>query len=326
MNATEDMPLTITFDQVLANFSDPDGRPVSISRVEAGPNGTVSVNAAARTITFLGAANFFGAAAFTVVVSDGVKETAGEVQVSVRAVDDAPVLANPIVYAATAGKPLVVSVEAILAAFNDIDGGAFAFNSIVGVSGGPGSTRPFRAVADRCADCSRRTGRHRDVRISGGFRSKPGDLTVRAPTAQVAATDAEIPEGSSVAGDADVILATAAEQMAETEIVTASISPNSLMKAGFENALVLPDLALPATLPSVAVAAVSQRDHLAMNTALLTGGFSLMAFSKAQSQKMASRRASDEANELLSPFLAGTEEEDLHTSLGTMRTMMVLCL
>ncbi len=73
---------------------------------------------------------------FTVVVSDGVKETAGEVQVSVRAVDDAPVLANPIVYAATAGKPLVVSVEAILAAFNDIDGGAFAFNSIVGVSGG----------------------------------------------------------------------------------------------------------------------------------------------------------------------------------------------
>ncbi len=49
----EDMPVTLTFDQVLANFNDPDGRTLSISRVDAGPNGTVSVNAAARTITSL---------------------------------------------------------------------------------------------------------------------------------------------------------------------------------------------------------------------------------------------------------------------------------
>ncbi len=65
-----------------------------------------------------------------------MKETAGEVQVNVRAVDDAPVLPNPLEFAATAGTPLVLSVATILGAFNDVDGGILTFSRIVGVSGG----------------------------------------------------------------------------------------------------------------------------------------------------------------------------------------------
>ncbi len=51
-----------------------------------------------------------------------------------------------------------------------------------------------------------------------------------------------------------------------------------------------------------------------MNTALLTGWVQPDGVQQGAEPENGEPAASDEANELLSPFLAGTEEEDLHTS------------
>ena len=86
----EDTPVDIN---VLANDVEPDGDTLNITATTQGANGTVSVNAN-KTIHYAPALNFFGNDSFTYTIDDGHGATStATVNVTVNAVNDAPVFA-----------------------------------------------------------------------------------------------------------------------------------------------------------------------------------------------------------------------------------------
>ena len=93
--ATEDTPVTIPVGTLLANDTDVDGNPLTITSVQDATNGTVSlVNG---NVVFTPVANYNGPASFSYTVSDGQGGTSTvTVTVNVGAVNDAPVAGNDI--------------------------------------------------------------------------------------------------------------------------------------------------------------------------------------------------------------------------------------
>nr|WP_246728347.1 DUF4082 domain-containing protein [Microvirga terricola] len=73
---SQNAPLTIAAALLLANDTDPDGDPLSITGAGTATNGSVVFNAAANTITFTPSAGYTGTAGFTYSISDGRGGTA----------------------------------------------------------------------------------------------------------------------------------------------------------------------------------------------------------------------------------------------------------
>ena len=79
---------------VLANDTDPDGDPLTVTGVGTPAHGSAVVNANG-TITYTPAANYTGADSFTYTISDGQGGSAtATVSVTVTAANDAPVAVN----------------------------------------------------------------------------------------------------------------------------------------------------------------------------------------------------------------------------------------
>ncbi|WP_343715859.1 DUF4082 domain-containing protein [Inquilinus sp.] len=74
--ATENAPLTISASALLANDTDPNGYPLSITQVSAPTNGTVGFDSASNTITFTPTSGYTGNAGFTYSITDGHGGTA----------------------------------------------------------------------------------------------------------------------------------------------------------------------------------------------------------------------------------------------------------
>ncbi|MCK0129260.1 Ig-like domain-containing protein [Erythrobacter sp. F6033] len=111
---TEDQPLTIP---VLANDSDPDGDPLTITEATS-PNGTVTINPDG-TITFVPDPNFNGPTTITYTIDDGNGGTAtATVDVTIAAVNDPPV-GEPDPATTDEDTPITIPV---LANDNDVDG------------------------------------------------------------------------------------------------------------------------------------------------------------------------------------------------------------
>ena len=86
----EDTPVDIN---VLGNDVEPDGDTLSVTAVTQGANGTVSINPD-KTIHYAPALNFFGSDSFTYTIDDGHGgQSTATVNVTVNAVNDAPVFA-----------------------------------------------------------------------------------------------------------------------------------------------------------------------------------------------------------------------------------------
>ncbi len=85
----EDTAATIAAATLLANDTDPDLDPLTVTAVASPTNGTVTL--VGTTITFTPTANFNGIAGFDYTVTDGVLSDVGHVTVVVRAVNDPPV-------------------------------------------------------------------------------------------------------------------------------------------------------------------------------------------------------------------------------------------
>ncbi len=320
LSVLEDTPLVLSFADAVARFADPEGRTLTFVRAESGLNGTVTVDTVARTLTFRGDTNFAGAASFTLVVSDGVNEAAGEVQVNIRPVDDAPVLSAPILFSATIGKPLIVSVEAILAAFTDVDGGAFSFGRVVGASSGQATldlSRQWITVSSLAQVGQETVVTFEYLSVAGRTQAS---FTVRAVAAAAAGA---MPNGPMLAqATSDQMLATAAAPFdgPSTAQADRGFALPSQMVSADQRALVLPaaatvlgmppgtgtgsDLAMAGSVAPGVVAASSTRDQSMLLAALLAGGVNLSAY-----RKVSQRRAVD-TDTLLSPFLANDEEED----------------
>ena len=119
----EDTPIIIP---VLANDSDPDGDPLTVTSASS-PDGTVVINADG-TITFTPNANFNGSTAITYTISDGNGGTVtATVAITVNPINDAPTNDTPLP-AQTNVDSAVVSV-ATAANFSDLDGDTLTFSA-----------------------------------------------------------------------------------------------------------------------------------------------------------------------------------------------------
>ena len=68
---TENTPITIATSTLLANDSDPNGDPLSVTAVGSASHGTASLNAQGTEITFTPTAGYTGPASFSYTISDG---------------------------------------------------------------------------------------------------------------------------------------------------------------------------------------------------------------------------------------------------------------
>ncbi len=122
---------------LLANDSDPDGGSLAITAVSGATNGTVGLTAG--VVTFTPASNYNGSAGFNYTLSDGQGGTAaGNVSVTVTAVNDAPVanndsgsdLSTPL------NTPLTIAATRLLANDTDVEGSPLNVTGVAGATNG----------------------------------------------------------------------------------------------------------------------------------------------------------------------------------------------
>ena len=114
-NTLEDVSVTI---KVLANDSDPDGTPLTITGTST-TNGTAVISGT--NIVFTPSTNFNGTVVFNYTVSDGTTSSTGTVTVTVIPVNDPPV-ANNDTYTTLEDVRLTVAAPGILANDTDVEG------------------------------------------------------------------------------------------------------------------------------------------------------------------------------------------------------------
>lgn len=112
-SATTDEDMSVTFS-VLANDSDPEGDPLTVTATGTPANGTVANNGDG-TLTYTPNTDYNGADSFTYTVSDGNQTATATVNVTVNAVNDAPVASGD---TATTDEDTSVSIDVLA---NDVD-------------------------------------------------------------------------------------------------------------------------------------------------------------------------------------------------------------
>ena len=123
----EDTPLNISLASLLANDTDVDGNTLSITAVSGATGGSVVISGA--NVVFTPSANFNGTAGFSYTLSDDTLTDTGLVQITVSAVNDAPVATDD--NAATAeDTPLNVAVAALIANDTDAEGATLTITAV----------------------------------------------------------------------------------------------------------------------------------------------------------------------------------------------------
>jgi hypothetical protein len=93
--ASENTALSISASTLLANDTDPNGLPLSISGVSNPSNGTVTYNSSTQTVSFVPTSNYLGPARFTYTITDGQASASGNVALTVNYAVTAQSLFNP---------------------------------------------------------------------------------------------------------------------------------------------------------------------------------------------------------------------------------------
>ncbi len=124
INSNEDEVLTIIASALLQNDSDIDNahEDLTISRVQSGTGGTVSLNASGNVV-FTPTLNYNGTATFTYWVKDpgGLESNAVTTTVVLAAVNDAPTVQGEIVTGASEDAVFNISSSTLLANDHDVD-------------------------------------------------------------------------------------------------------------------------------------------------------------------------------------------------------------
>ena len=128
--AAENTALSIPASALLANDTDPNGLPLSITGVSNPSNGTVTYNSSTQTISFVPTTGYSGPAAFTYAISDGYSGTVSA-NVSLTVMPPPPVANNDSGFVATINTTDSIAASALLA--NDTDPNGLPL-SITGVS------------------------------------------------------------------------------------------------------------------------------------------------------------------------------------------------
>ena len=135
----EDTAATV---DVLANDSDGDGDPLSVSIATGPAHGTATVNPQG-AIVYTPAANFSGSDSFTYTANDGVAASAAAtVAITVNAVNDAPVAVDD---AATTAEDTAATVD-VLANDSDGDGDPLSVSIATGPAHGTATVNPQGAI------------------------------------------------------------------------------------------------------------------------------------------------------------------------------------
>ena len=128
--AAENTALSIPASALLANDTDPNGLPLSITGVSNPSNGTVTYNSSTQTVSFVPTTGYTGPASFTYAITDGRTSTASA-NVSLTVTPPPPVANNDSGFVATENTALSIPASALLA--NDTDPNGLPL-SITGVS------------------------------------------------------------------------------------------------------------------------------------------------------------------------------------------------
>ena len=121
----EDTEVTVA---VLANDTDPDGNPLTVSGATPGAHGTTVVNADG-TITYTPDADYYGADSFAYTLSNGVTSTVAGVIVKLTAVNDPPRAQDADYYGVAAGSVLYINMADKV--YDPPDPLVFPFNGLV---------------------------------------------------------------------------------------------------------------------------------------------------------------------------------------------------
>ncbi len=131
---TEDTALVITAASLLANATDAEGNPLSVTNLQAS-SGTITSNGNG-TFTYTPVANANGPMTFSYSVSDGALSTAATATVNIAAVNDGPVAGAPVVLAAAAeDTSVMITAAQLLANASDIDSATLSVTNLVSSSG-----------------------------------------------------------------------------------------------------------------------------------------------------------------------------------------------
>ena len=125
----EDTTITISATELLGNDRDDDAvDSLSIKRISNSANGSAVINPDGN-IEFTPAANFNGTASFKYVVTDGMDEATGLVQVEVNPVNDAPIAVED-TFATNEDTSVTILVSDLLGNDIDLEGDSFSFSGI----------------------------------------------------------------------------------------------------------------------------------------------------------------------------------------------------
>jgi hypothetical protein len=126
----EDTPLTLTSAALIANDTDRDGDPLTMTAVAVTANTHGAVALASGVVTYSPAGDFNGSADFTYTVSDGNGGTAtGLVTVTVVPVNDAPVAVGDTLTTAE-DAPVAVAASVLAGNDTDVDGDALTVTAV----------------------------------------------------------------------------------------------------------------------------------------------------------------------------------------------------
>jgi len=137
----ESTAVSIPASALLANDTDPNGLPLSISGVSNPSNGTVSYNSSTQTVSFVPTTGYTGPAGFTYTITDGQAGTASA-NVALTVTPLPPVANNDSGFVATINTTDSIPASALLA--NDTDPNGLPL-SITGVSNPSNGTVTYNA-------------------------------------------------------------------------------------------------------------------------------------------------------------------------------------
>jgi large repetitive protein len=130
----EDLALSLSPAQLVANDTDADGNALGILSVQNAEHGTVAIINGA--VVFTPAANYNGPASFSYTVSDGQGGTStAAVNLTVSATNDVPVAVNDI-FGLAEDSALVLNSAQLLANDTDADGNALSILSVTNATHG----------------------------------------------------------------------------------------------------------------------------------------------------------------------------------------------
>jgi Ca2+-binding RTX toxin-like protein len=126
---TEDTPLTISFADLLANDSDPEGDPITFDSIVTQGQGGLAAVILGDQVTFTPDENFNGTAIFTYTISDGRLTTQGQIEIEFAPVNDGPVAIDDGVFSFGEDETFSINAADLIANDADVEGDEIFFVS-----------------------------------------------------------------------------------------------------------------------------------------------------------------------------------------------------